>query len=276
MLPYYEKHDAKIRLIRLHPDFRFPGHLHVQCELIWIQNGEMTLVCDNQNWRIGPGGLFMIFPNKVHSYLSVTQDIQGYLLMFHPEEVYELQVHLLRSHPDKPCLNRKEIQPEVYYMLEWIAREWEKGSGQSLYRILISAVMNVTLPLMELRLRQDSREEDLIRQTMQILNEHFSEELSLQSVARQLGVTQWHLSHLFSAYLKMGFCSYINALRAQRARALLIATREPVTQIAYECGFGSQTTFNRVFRELFGMSPRQLRSLEAVQAEPVGRKVVGN
>lgn len=82
----------------------------------------------------------------------MTQDIQGYLLMFHPEEVYELQVHLLRSHPDKPCLNREEIQPEVYYMLEWIAREWEKGSGQSLYRILISAVMNVTLPLMELRL----------------------------------------------------------------------------------------------------------------------------
>lgn len=265
MLPYYEVHDSKIRLIRLHPEFRFPGHLHVQCELIWIREGRMRLVCDNQNREIEAGGLFMIFPNKVHAYLSVTPDIEGYLLMFHPEDIFELRGRLLCAHPDKPFLSREEIEPEVLYTLEWLVREWERSGAQSLFRALTGVVMAKILPLMQLRQRQDSREEDLIRQALQILNEHFSEEMSLQTVARQLGVTRWHLSHLFSDYLKLGFCAYINALRAQRARTFLVTTNEPITQIAYDCGFGSQSTFNRVFKELFGMSPRQLRRLESAE-----------
>ena len=44
-----------------------------------------------------------------------------------------------------------------------------------------------------------------------------------------------------------------------------MTTNEPITQIAYDCGFGSQSTFNRVFKELFGMSPRQLRRLESAE-----------
>ena len=57
----------------------------------------------------------------------------------------------------------------------------------------------------------------------------------------------------------MGFRAYLNALRMEEAKRLLKTTDEPITQIAYSCGYNSQTTFNRVFRERFDKTPREMR-----------------
>ena len=46
----------------------------------------------------------------------------------------------------------------------------------------------------------------------------------------------------------------------RRAAARLSATRDPITDVALDSGFGDLSTFNRRFRAVFGVSPRQFRS----------------
>ena len=57
----------------------------------------------------------------------------------------------------------------------------------------------------------------------------------------------------------VGFNDFLNIVRVQKARQIVEFTNQPMTEIAYYCGFGSVRNFNRVFAEVFGCSPSKLR-----------------
>ncbi|MBM6901172.1 helix-turn-helix transcriptional regulator, partial [Gemmiger formicilis] len=93
---------------------------------------------------------------------------------------------------------------------------------------------------------------------------NFQKPLSLDTVARELGVSKYHLSHIFSSRLHTSFSEYVNFLRLNLARELLLTTDQSILELGLTCGFSSQRTFNRVFQIHMGMSPRQYRELKSV------------
>jgi len=52
----------------------------------------------------------------------------------------------------------------------------------------------------------------------------------------------------------------INEIRLENARKLLVETRLPISQIAYQCGFAEPSYFSKQFRRLFGEIPSQMRA----------------
>ena len=90
--------------------------------------------------------------------------------------------------------------------------------------------------------------------------EHYREPLTLTSLSKALYVNRYYLSHIFSDQLHVGFCEYINALRVEEAKRLLENTDDPLTELSQTAGFGSLRTFNRVFKEQTGISPREYRA----------------
>ena len=63
--------------------------------------------------------------------------------------------------------------------------------------------------------------------------------------------------------LHMGFRAYLNALRIDRARRYLRVTSRPIEEIAAACGFANLRTFDRVFFERCGCTPRDFRKAAA-------------
>ena len=64
---------------------------------------------------------------------------------------------------------------------------------------------------------------------------------------------------LFRENLHMSPIEYITSYRLNKARQRLIGTNETITQIAYNCGFGSSSYFGKVFREYFDDTPANYR-----------------
>ena len=75
----------------------------------------------------------------------------------------------------------------------------------------------------------------------------------------------------FSRYFKrvMGktFSRFVNELRIGQACRALLETDRPIAEIAYDCGFNNLSNFNRRFRELRGVSPRQFREQHLIGLE---------
>lgn len=93
---------------------------------------------------------------------------------------------------------------------------------------------------------------------------HYSEELSLKTVAAHFYITPSHLSRSFRKVTGFTFIEYLNGIRIREAQRLLLETRLPMPQIAAQTGFESQTHFGRVFRSVTGLSPLQFRKAHAV------------
>jgi len=90
--------------------------------------------------------------------------------------------------------------------------------------------------------------------------EHLRDNLYLDSVASQVGVSPQHLSRLFKEELNSTFTRFVNDQRTERARYLLLTTTLGVAEIASEIGYRDADYFSKVFRRFCGCSPSDYRN----------------
>lgn len=103
------------------------------------------------------------------------------------------------------------------------------------------------------------------------LHAHFSEDLSLQSVADYFTVSTFYLSHQFKRIIGMNFVSYLQQTRVKNAQQMLLYTSMKIKDICDQCGFASFSQFNRVFSKFSGMTPSEFRKNEDMRSERVLR-----
>jgi transcriptional regulator GlxA family with amidase domain len=88
------------------------------------------------------------------------------------------------------------------------------------------------------------------------------EEWPIRRLARVSGVSEAHFARSFKEAFGLPPHRYLLTRRIERAKALLRDTDTPITEIAFETGWGSLGTFGRVFRDITGESPGELRARE--------------
>lgn len=88
---------------------------------------------------------------------------------------------------------------------------------------------------------------------------HLDEDISLSSLARQAGLSAFHLHRLFASTMGETPKQLTLRLRLGRAAVLLLTGRDSVLDVALSCGFQSHEVFCRAFRRRFGMTPRVFR-----------------
>ena len=78
-------------------------------------------------------------------------------------------------------------------------------------------------------------------------------------MSKNLGVTSPYLSMLFKHVTGLTFRDYLNKVRVEDAKRLLISTDYQIMEIAVACGFNDQSYFTKVFKKYTGLSPRNFR-----------------
>ncbi len=85
---------------------------------------------------------------------------------------------------------------------------------------------------------------------------------TVHRLAQVSGVSDAHFARAFKIAFGVPPHRYLLSRRIERAKALLRDTDEPVTEIAFKTGWASLGTFGRVFRDITGQSPSDLRARE--------------
>jgi len=99
--------------------------------------------------------------------------------------------------------------------------------------------------------------DDVLDRVLARVHACFLEPICLSQVAREAGVSRQHLGRLWKRKLGVSFNGYLHALRIEHACALLREHGKKIIDVAFESGFGSISQFNRVFRQVQGISPRE-------------------
>lgn len=91
------------------------------------------------------------------------------------------------------------------------------------------------------------------------IEEHAHEEIDLAAAGRESGISPFHFLRLFARIIGATPHQYLIRARLRRATALLASTDQPITDIAYDVGFGDLSNFVRTFHRAARMSPRRFR-----------------
>lgn len=81
-------------------------------------------------------------------------------------------------------------------------------------------------------------------------------ELPLGNLAREAGLSPYHFLRTFEQVTGVTPHQYVRRMRLRQAAARLASKNEKVLDVAFDCGFGDVSNFNRAFRNEFGANPR--------------------
>lgn len=241
----------RIRELRPEP------HIHPHLELIYLKKGSGMAILDNKEYLIGEGDCFLVFSNQIHFYHD-KKPLEGYMIIFSPELFVEFKELFRKKTPTNPILHSGDLPEDIISQLERIRekRNSELAYDEYVAKGFLLALLGQMFSKMEFR--ENPIDQDAIKRILTYCVEHYTEEVSLEILAKELYLNKHYISRIFKERMNVNYKDFVNRLRVEHACNML-EKGVSVTESAYASGFSSVRTFNRVFTKDMEMSPREYK-----------------
>lgn len=236
-------------------------HFHRSLELLYLLSGEMKCKVGNNEFTAETDDIIFVHNYYHHSFSPVSDYEKIFLVVPHN---YESDFNSQITQSSLPALmsdkefNRKFLRPIVETMYE--GRKKTSTLVKKGYLDVIIGTLLDHYPTV--KLEQNSGMSFLVN-VLAYIDENYSKPLTLDMIAREFGYNKYYFSRLFNTHIGENLNNYINLVRLRNFVTLCKAKdKRSVTELAYECGFDSLTTFYRYFNKIYGKSPSEMFSKE--------------
>ncbi|MFY0521356.1 ABC transporter substrate-binding protein [Lysinibacillus sphaericus] len=219
--------------------------------------GSGTLTIDDTPYVVAQGKIFLLPPDSVMDF----SDIEKYNYSFYKMSFTTIQLQQQIPTTYKESLFSDQIEYTIYPYARLIrlAEELYKTQlhqnpikQQSLLYELLSVLFEY-----QLQKNQTFDASRAVEQTIDYLHKHYQEPLTVKQLASLAHVAQWQYSTIFQTLTGKKPLDYLTELRLEHAQVLLQQTNEPLKDIAQLVGFNDEYYFNRRFKQIIGMPPKQ-------------------
>ena len=93
------------------------------------------------------------------------------------------------------------------------------------------------------------------------INEHCTDNLTLDEVADLIGFSKYHFTRLFKQFTGVSFYKYLNQKRIACAEKLLVNPDISITEVSLQSGFSSLSAFIRMFKIIKDCTPTEFRNM---------------
>ena len=230
-------------------NFSFPSHMHHSFEVIVIFEGKMSVTVAETDYELSSGEGVLIFPEQIHSLKS--EKSKHSLVIFSSDHLPEMKK--LTSSKGLFCPVIKVLRQN--FRSDMLSAEKNKLRIRSiLYELAAQYFEGESAPYLVM---DDSA---LVCRVVEYIDNHYMEPMTLEDLSTALGYSYRYMSGVVNRFFKLPLPRVVNRYRVNYACDLLTNTDTEITQIALICGFGSMRSFNRNFKGVVGISPREYRS----------------
>ncbi len=241
--------------------YDFRAHIHQFPEIVYVKEGEMLLTVDGVTETMRAGDIAIIAPFRVHSF-HTPEYVNRWICVFSgdfvshfltSEELYGIGERCVFHASDEliAFIEGKMIDSheEFFDLNDGIIR-----SFKAMFAGIYEEYMRKEKPL------QTRPHGQALSSVLLYIAEHCREQISLASIGAALGYSPKYISLCLSSIEGMNLYGLVNAFRADLAKDLLIRTDLRVIDIAMECGYASEKSFHRAFRQVMGTTPGKYRA----------------
>ena len=257
--------------------FRMPKpHMHSQVEVNLITKGAMTYWIDGRQLTLGEGTLALFWGMIPHQVID-REEGTSFVVIYVPMSVF-LELPALSGLRQAIFRGAVIVADEVKSYEAEIFLRWRDDllSGDTACEPLVRDELTArfrrieregwrdlrnTSPVMP-RASGHDHDHDRVMQVEKMaryIGEKALENLTTETVARQAGLHPNYAMALFKRAMGLTIKQSITRHRLDTARSMLIATDLPVATVAFDCGFGSLSSFYEAFATRFQSSPAQFR-----------------
>ena len=254
----------------------FRAHWHHEIEIILVTKGSVRIGINAKTKVLTAGDAVFSNSGDVHFFETLNPDTKMLIIVFKPAILGNL-INLLNFSFDNPFFTREtcrvvpgfsiDIYEKITSLLLAIYNEMQVKDAcfEMLVRSHIIEVLGLLLRYFPHHVRNVShnkanvKSKSLVQFALHYIENNYTNNISLKGVASYLGISEYYLSRLFNQLTGQAFRTYLNNIRLDHAQKLLSTTEKSIIDIAYESGFNSLRTFNRVYKDVKGVIPSDYR-----------------
>lgn len=253
-MAFYETRNSvtgfRCSFYRHNTNLQFHAHLHNSFELLRVKSGSISVRIEKQDYLLTAGEQILIPPNLIHAYDSGKEGSVTQFIIFSADYLPELTDMTRAGELRYPVLDSASY--EVFDELLKHRREHYLFRS-ALYRIAAFYEQNDRVAV---TVRRDS---DFTRWMSDYLETHCTDPIDEKGVSREIGYHPRYLSSLINRNFGMSFQCLLSEYRVRLAAKLLSEAKASITEVYMAAGFESQSSFNRNFKRIMGVTPREYR-----------------
>jgi AraC-like DNA-binding protein len=248
-------------------------HWHPFIEILvsLYDNNEVTINFTKYVLKIND--LMIIYPGDLHSLNHV--DENAFILVQFPLDLLMImsefngnfsmfyQHHCIKYDPsnidaDKMILLIKEL-PELYYSDALFNEVHIYSLLLTFFAKLGQYCVNAKKEEISDDANTDYKSTKLITEACLYISQNCTKPITLDDISHHIGVSKSHFSHLFKKYTNITFIDFLTTERVKRTEFLISNPKAHIIDIAFDSGFSSLSSFNRAFKKIKGISPKEFR-----------------
>jgi AraC-type DNA-binding domain-containing proteins len=241
----------------------FAPHSHDTFSIGTIEAGCQVAMIRGEREYTGPGALYLINPGETHDGQPGAESGYRYRMIYPDIGLFieVLEETTGRAFHGTPSFSRQLLtDPQLADAFSRAHSKLEDGSSEleseeSMYSVLAAMFARHGSAIIVPR---DLSEPTGVRRARDYIATHFAEEISLERLAREAGLSRAHLIRAFRKHYFITPHAYQTDLRVRQARHLLRIGTTPA-DAALVCGFADQAHLTRHFKARVGVTPGQFR-----------------
>lgn len=239
-------------------------HTHECCEILLCLSGGKNFLIDDKVYPVKPGDMFIINQFEAHKITFEPDDsVERYALQIHPDFIYSVssdesdlsQCFYLRNENTTHCVSL-DSEKINYLKILLDTLSTFHGFGDDVIKKAALTQFLAFANKVFLNTHQTSpKPKNLqLKNALTYINDHLSDELTLETIAKNSYISVNRLCILFKSSLGTTVTRYIIGKRISYAKKLL-KSGHSVSDTAYLSGFGDYSNFIRTFTKSVGISP---------------------
>jgi len=256
-----------------YPGKEFPWHWHSDVEILYITEGAIEFKTPCHKYILEKGDIIFLSSETLHCTLAV-DDLPG----IHMEFIFS---PLLIGGNAGSQITKKYVSPLVSQDLEPIIIKSDNPINEKLVSYLLIAFdafhsksfgfeleIRHTMEMVWMLLLQEGKGHEIIRRgtnderiksILSYINDNYTSAISLNNVASSIHISTRECSRIFKKELGLTIMDYLLSFRLNASCEMLQKTSKSISEIAMSCGFASSSYFTKVFKEAYGITPKEYR-----------------
>lgn len=247
MIAEYElSREADERLyVSLNQDGVCPLHFHRKIELVYVQSGHKTIICDDKKYFLESDQIFVADSYEMHSYEKSEDSTQIIIV---------LPNHMLRDYyllyGNCKLKNNVLLDQDICRAMKPLFLALAKKNPNPLINQgRIDQLMGHIVDTFGVEPREEIYDHKFIEEVLAYIQENYREEITLDTLADHFNYSKYYFSRIFNSYLHTNITNYLSMIRLQAAIEMLKNGKVNVSDAALEAGFASIQTFYRAAKK---------------------------
>lgn len=240
-------------------------HFHSNIEILYVLEGQIDVTVNGQSRRLTAGWASAAGSFDIHAY-STHEHSESIILIIPTDMVNSFNILTRSSAFASSFMQPGRRDRDMANAMERLV-EFSGCKDSLIAKGYIYVILGILAEQVGISNTARSGSDFIIRDILVYLEQHYLENLTIESLAKRYGYHKDYLSRLFNANIGCGFSHYVNILRARHAAMLLRGSHLSLEEIAYQSGFNSTRTFYRAFQGFYGMTPTAYRRMQVPESD---------